>query len=267
MDQPPLLPEASPSPKPSTEGEAVPRMSLAARLLNVFAVPSDVFEEVKRSPNSVANWLVPTIVWAIVAALAAVIVLSQPAIQQQIREGQAKALDERVKAGKMTQEQADQASAITEKFMGPTILKLAGSITSVILSFVHVVWWAFLMWLMSRLMLRAPIGFIKALEVAGLAMMINVLGSIVGMLLIVNFGRMGATPSLALAVHDFDATRKSHLFMGAVNVFYLWQAGVMALGLGKLASVSFLRAAWVVFACFIVQETLLILIGLGQFAL
>jgi hypothetical protein len=242
-------------------------MSLAARLLNIFAVPSDVFEEVKGAPASVANWLVPALLSAIIGAIAAVIIMSQPAILQQLREAQTKAMDQQVKAGKLTQAQADQASAVVEKFMGPTMLKLFGTVGAVVVSFVHVVWWGFVLWLMSRWLLKVPIAFQKALEVAGLAMMINVLGAIVGMLLIVNFGRMGATPSLALAINDFDATRKTHLFMGAANVFYFWLVGVMSLGLAKLAAVPFLRAAWVIFTYWVLQETFFILTGLGQFAL
>src|SRR5258708_1665217 len=237
MDQPPPIQETSPNSQspPPPEGAAGPRMSLAARLLNVFAVPSDVFAEVKAGPASTVNWFVPALISAVVGALAAIIILSQPAIQQQLREAQTKAIDEKVKAGKLTQEQADQFAGIAEKFMGPTMLKLFGGIGAVVASFVHVVWWGFVLWLMSRWLLKVPIAFPKALEVAGLAMMINVLGSIVGMLLIVNFGRMGATPSLALALNDFDATRKSHLFMGATNVFYIWLVGVMSIGLAKLS--------------------------------
>jgi len=235
--------------------------------LNVFAVPGDVFEEVKATPTTVSNWVVPAILAAIVGAIAAVIILSQPAIQQQMREAQTKAIDAKVKAGKLTQEQADQFTAAAEKFMGPAMLKLFGSVGAVIFSFVHVAWWGFLLWLVSRWLFKVPVAYAKAIEVAGLAMMINVLGSIVGMLLIVNFGRMGATPSLALAIEDFDATRKSHLVMGAANVFYFWQIGVMSVGLAKLTSGHFLRAVWVVFGCWLLEDTFFILTGLGQFAL
>ncbi len=151
--------------------------------------------------------------------------------------------------------------------MGPTMLKIAGGGGAVVVSFIHVVWWGFVLWLLGRWFLKVPVPYPKALEVAGLAMMINVLGGIVGMLLIVNFGRMGATPSLALAVSDFDVTRKSHLFLGAANVFYFWLIGVMSVGLAKLAGAPFLRAAWLVLTYWILQESLLILAGMGQFAL
>jgi len=244
-----------------------PTMSLPARLRNVFAVPGEVFTAVKSAPHLTSNWLVPAICSALIGVIAAFIIFSQPAVIQQLHEQQAKVMEQQVKAGKMTQAQADQALAVMEKFTGPTLMKIIGGVGAVVVSFLHVVCWGFILWLMSRWLLKVQIAFPKALEVVGLAMMIGVLGAIVGMLLIVNLGRLGATPSLALIVNDFDATRKSHLFMGAANVFYFWQVGVTAIGLSKLAEVPFVRALWVVLAFYLLEESFFILIGMGQFAL
>jgi len=235
--------------------------------LNVFAVPGEVFAEVKAAPSSVANWVVPAVLFAIVGTISAMVIFSQPNIIQQIREQQAKVMDQQVKAGKMSQTDADKALEIMEKFTGPTMMKLIGAVGSVVVSFGRVAWWGLVLWLMSRWLLKAEIGFVKGLEIAGLATMISVLGSIVSVLLIVNIGKLGATPSLALAVSDFDATRKSHLFLGAANVFSFWYVGVVAVGLGKLSGVPFLRAAWVVCCFWLLQESLLILAGMGQMAL
>jgi len=83
----------------------------------------------------------------------------------------------------------------------------------------------------------------------------------------VNFSKLSATPSLGALVKDFDMTRKSHLMLGTVNVFYFWQIGVLSVGLAKLASVPFIRAMLFVLTCWILQELLLIFSGMGQFAL
>src|ERR1051325_3315093 len=264
MEEPPPLPESASHPP---EGPQPPRTSLPARLLNVFAVPGEVFCEVKASAASAANWLVPVLLLAISGAVSAVIIFSQPAIQQQIREQQSKVLDKQVQAGKMTREQADQAIGMIEKFTGPTMLKIFGGVAAVMTSFVRVFWWALVLWLFGKWFLKAQFDYAKTLEVAGLALMISMLGTIVTVLLTVNLARMFATPSLALAVHDFDATRKSHLFLGAANVFSVWQVGVFAAGLARLANVPFLRAAFLIFAYWFMQESFFILSGLGQFAL
>lgn len=261
MEQPPPLPELEPQVAPT------PTMSLPARLLNVFAVPGEVFTELKSLPVQTSNWLLPVICFAVVGVLSALIIFSQPAVIQQIHEQQAKAMDQLVKSGKMSQEKADQTLDMVEKITGPGLMKVYGSVAAVVASFLHVVWWGFVLWLLSRWFFGVKIEYPKALEVVGLAMMIAVLGAIVGMLLVVNFERLGATPSLALVINDFDLTRKSHLFMGAANVFYFWQVGVTAVGFSKLTGAPFLKSTWVVLTFWLLQESFFIMTGLGQLAL
>ncbi len=241
-------------------------MSLMARLMNVFASPGEVFEDIKTSPPATSNWFVPALIFALVGIVSSIVIFSQPQIVQQIHEQQAKKMDELVKSGKMTQAQADQAAAMAEKFTGPGMLKVFGSVAAVIGSFVRLLWWALLIWLMGKV-LKTPFGYGKALETAGVASMITVLGGLVTILLTVNFARMIATPSLALAVKDFDVTRKSHLMLGTVNVFYFWQIGVFSAGLARLANVPFFRAMPLILGCWILQELLFIFSGMGQFAL
>src|ERR1039457_44708 len=92
----------TPTPTPATPPMPPPATSLGARLLNVFASPAEVFEEVRTAPSTVANWLVPTLLSALVGLVACLLIFSQPAIVQQLHEQQAKAIDQQVKAGKMT---------------------------------------------------------------------------------------------------------------------------------------------------------------------
>lgn len=242
-------------------------MSLGARLLNVFAVPGEVFKEVKISKPSTANWLVPILVASVVGAISAIIMFSQPTIQQQIREKQERALEKQVQAGKMTRAQADQALAVVEKFSGPATMKILGTVGAVFYSFVRVFSWALALWLLGRWYLKIRFDYMKAAEVAGLASMIATLGAIVTLLLIVNLGKLFSTPSLALVISDFDERNKSHLLLGAVNVFYFWQAGVVSVGLARLASVPFARAMVGVFGVWIIWELILIYSGLGTMAL
>jgi hypothetical protein len=262
MEQPPPILE---TPPPATPKE--PTMSLTARLMNVFAVPGEVFEEIKATRASVANWLVPAAIASVVGALAAIVMFSQPSIRQQIREKQEQAFEQQIKAGKMTREQADQAMVMVEKFTGPTMMAIFGSVGAVVASFVRLFWWGLVLWLLGRWFLKARFNYLKAVEVAGLASMITVLGMIVSILLIVNMGKMFSTLSLGLAVSDFDETKKSHLMLGAVNVFNFWLIGVLGAGLARLAGVPFLRAALLVLGYWLVVSLLLILIGLGTFVL
>ena len=241
-----------------------PATSLAARLLNVFAIPGEVFAGVRVSRISIGNWLVPALLLALVGVVTVFVVVSQPAFQRQIHdltERQAKALDEQVKAGKVKQPDADRAMALTRAITTSASLKSLFSFGAAVVGATRVFWWGFVLWLLGRLFLKVRFGYPKALEVAGLGLMISVLGAVVMLLLMVNLPKLFSTPSLAFAVGDFDTNRQSLLLMGAANVFSLWLLGVLSVGLAKLAGVPFLRAAWFVFAAWAIQQSLLILGG------
>ena len=97
-------------------------------------------------------------------------------------------------------------------------------------------------------------------------MMVNILGGIVALLLVTQLGRAETASSLAVAVKDLDSARKGHLFGIATTVFAFWVVGVRSVGLARLADVPYLRAAWLVVACWMLQQSLLIITGLGQLA-
>jgi hypothetical protein len=266
MEEPlPVLESPRDVPKP-------PAMSLAARLVNVFAMPGDVFAGVKASHICVGNWLVPALLSAVVGVIAAIVIVSQPSMQRQMRDltdRQAKVMKQQVEAGKVTQADVDRALAIARAIFAPTTLKVLGGMAAALVGVARVFWWAFVLWLLGRLFLKVRFGYLKTLEVVGLGLMISVLGTIVTLLLMVNLPRLLSTPSLALAISDVDASRISPLLLVASSVFSFWLVGVFSVGLAKLAGVPFLRAAWFVLAAWLIQYSLVMLVagGLGLVAL
>ena len=246
------------------EAPPPPAISLAARRLNVFAIPGEVFAGVRASRISIGNWLVPALLLTTVGVVTAMIVVSQPAFQRQMRdltERQAKALDQQVKACKVKQPDADRAMALTRAITTPASLKTLCSVAAAVVGVARVFWWGAVLWLLGRLFLKVRFGYPKALEVAGLGLMINILGAGVMLLLMVNLPGLFSAPSLAFAVSDFDTSRQSPMLVGAANVFSLWLLGVLSVGLAKLAGVPFLRAAWLVFAAWAIQQSLFLLGG------
>ena len=258
--------QINPIPEPSADVPK-PAMSLTARLFNVFADPGEVFEEVKNSKPAVSNWLAPALIYVLVGVISVVVIFSQPAIVQQIHDQQAAAMDQQVKAGKMTQAQADQAVAMMDKFAGPGMLKVFGGVGAVLSAFVHIFWWAFVLWLMALLVLKNKIPFLKMVEIAGLATMIFVLGGVITTLLTIITGKLGITLSPALAISNYDMKNKVHLMVAALNVFNFWLIAVSACGLSRLTGAPFTKALlivgiyWLAFALFFIS------IGAGGFAL
>jgi hypothetical protein len=267
MNEPPKLEGAAPAPP-------VAPMPLLARMMNVFAVPGEVFENVRKAPTSLSSWLVPLVLAACVSVVSAQVLFSRPALVAQVRElqdrqmtQQREKLQKRVEEGKLKQAQADRALEGMEKMMeltsSPSFLKITGSISGAVFSMIQVFGWAFLLWLMALLLLRHRVLYPKALEVSGLALMIGTLGDVVKLLLQVNLGRSTATPSLALAVSEFDPGNRLHLVLGALNLVDIWMVLVLAIGLARLAQVPFARAAMLLMGFWILQEGTLILLGAG----
>jgi Yip1 domain len=256
-----------PVPEPQAFESPAPAMSLAGRLMNIFAAPGDVFDEIKAAPPRAANWLVPVLLTIVVGVISCFVIFAQPGVRESIHEQQVKALDQRVKQGKMTQAQEDQALQMMDRFTGPTMLAVFGSFGVAVNSFIAIFWWALLLWLFGRWFLKTQFPYMKAVEVVGLASMIILLGLVLTTLLSACLGRLYATPSLGLLVSNFDPTRRGHLLLGAVNPIYFWHTGLLALGLAKLSAVPAAKAAAIVFGYWILAELLLIAVGLGQWAL
>jgi len=258
MDQTPPIAEGPPPVPEST--------SLVSRMMNVFASPGEVFEEVKRTSNQAANWVVPAILAAVIGVVATLIIFSQPTVVRQIREQQEKAFEQQVKDGKMTRQQADQILAGMEKMMGPMMM-IGGSVGAVIVAFARLFWWGLVMWLIARWALKVEVPYLKAVAVAGLASLIITLGAVVQLLLGVILGKMMATLSPALVLKEFDFTNRLHFLLGAVNLFKIWTMVVLGIGLARLTGSSWAKATVLMLIYWVVFSLALVGMKLGQFAL
>ncbi len=259
--------EPPPALTPDPPAPVAPKMSLAARLLNIFAVPSDVFEEIRTSPHSAANWVVSALLGAIVGAISVVIILSQPAVIQKIREQQDQAIEKRmeklVQAGKLSRQDVEKQKELAEKISSPAIMKSFGAATAVAMSFARVFFWALVLWLLSRWLLRTRLDYMKLAEVVGLAAMIGILGAVVKLLLQVNFSNPTSSPSLAIFIREMDPRNPLHMLLGVLNLFDFWELAVIALGVAKLAGTSFGRAGFAVIGFWAVWSSILIVVSAG----
>jgi hypothetical protein len=236
---------------PTPESPSAPATSLAGRLINVFAAPGEVFGEVKTAAPSVANWLVPAILFMVLSWLSAALIFSQPAIRQQISELSTKAIDRQVEKGKMSSAQADQARAAAEK-IGSVGYEIGAAVVPVFAAFGSPFFGGLILWLVGSFALKGPFPYMKGVEVAGLSGMIVALSIIVKTLLILITGNLFASPSLALVIKDFDPQNTVHSLLAMMDVMVLWLLTVRAIGLSRLSGASFGKAAAWIFGIWIV---------------
>ena len=231
----------------AAENATVPPTSLMSRLTNIFVSPSEVFDEVKTSPPVPANWIVPLSISMVVGIIFTMVVFSQPAVIQHMKDAQEKAMQQKVTDGSMTQQQADQALEVTQKYMTPSFMKVFGILGSIVASAFGLFLLASVLWLIGRFVLGGRFSYMKAVEVTGLAMMIGALGSIVTMCTVVIYGDMSMTPGPILLVGHVDAGNKVHALLSALNVMSIWNLAVLSIGAARLSGTGILKPVICIF--------------------
>ncbi len=220
-------------------------MSLAGRMFNILATPGDVFSQVKASKPNLWNWFAPAILLLVIGWIGATIIFSQDSIRQQLNEITARATEKQIERSHMSKEQAEQVRAMSEKVGG--IATTVGAygypvFEGVIMPLI----WGLVIWLVGTKAMRGNFGFVQALEVAGLALMILALDSLLKSLLVLATGNIFAAPGPSLLIKEFDPQNPLHSLMVKVDALTFWALAIRALGLARLSGRSFARAAaWI----------------------
>ena len=228
-----------PSPEPTQPASG----SFLARLTNVFVFPGEVFEELKSRPHSAVNWLVPILIACVVGVACSLVPFFTPSFAHQIRETQLKAIQEKIDAGKIPKEQGQEIIKMMDRVMSSPLVKVAGGASGAVTAVAGPCLAALVVWLLGKAAFQASFGYLKALEICGLASLIATLGQVVRILLALGMNNMFATPGPMVLIHDYNPLNLLHLVAAMLNVMSIWHVGVLAVGLARLSGVSWLRAA------------------------
>ncbi len=238
--------------QPPTEPPPAPSPSLASRLANVIAAPHDAFADLLTTPARAAHWLVPALLLALVGTVCGLLVLSQPAIAQQMKEVRDQAIHKKVAEGEIQSEQAAQAIATLDR-LGPIMATAGTTIGSALDGFARPFIAAVILWLLATKLFKSPLPYLKAVEAAGLASIVLVLGRLANGLIALALGNVFMNASPILLVNPVDFSKPSHLLLASLDAFALWYVALLALALSHLAQVRFLPAAtaclvaWILF--------------------
>lgn len=244
-------------PAPKSQG-------FGSTVMNVFSSPGEAFEGLRESESKASFWLLPLIILIVLASATTAIMFSNDTLKSQILESRDQAIQKQVDSGKMTQEQADQAKSQMENMGGMFIaIGIIGSILFLSVMFFGA---SLALWLVSKLIFKSTAGYSKYLEMYGISNWIGILGGVVTVLMIVGLNSMYASPSAALAVYaTFDPMNTTHKILATINIFSIWQAIVVGIGVGKLgnksasAGIGVALGLWIVWA--VVQ---IFLLGFGR---
>jgi hypothetical protein len=233
------------------EPAAESTQSFGSRLINVYASPSEAFEGITAAPSKTKFWMIPWLASILLGVISVFLIFSNPALQQQIADTQARAMQQRVERGEMTQQQADMAQDQMESMGG--LMQIFGAIGIVFVITAYFFGGALIFWLVGKFGLKSPEGYGTYLAVYGTSAWIAVLGGIITLLMILGLGSLYASPGAALAVlSDYDATNSVHRILTRLDVFAGWQAFVIGVGLAKVTgkpsgtAIAYAMGLWVV---------------------
>lgn len=229
-----------------TEHEPEESSSIFGRMFNVYAAPGELFEEVRDAKPAHSNWLVPVALSILVGIVFSVAVFSQPDIVASVFAPQEEAIMAKVEAGDLTQDQADQQLNAMRQFQSGKLMMMFGIFGSVIGTGIFLVVIAALIWLLAGKILKGNVTYFKAIEVVGLAGMVNVVGGIVTLMIVLLKANIAAGPNPTLLLGNFDPANYAHQILAALNVITIWYLAVLAIAVSKLAKRPFGTAAlWV----------------------
>lgn len=192
--------------------------STFGRMLNVLAVPGEVFDEVAAAPANLSNWRMPTLLTCLTSLIA---YSARP--HDSWRAGE----------------------------------PLAGVIIILSATIIGSLWTGLMVWLIGRIYLKVRFPLRKALEVTGLAATATALGQVISLLMESAFGS-GTRPTLASLAPGLPAESALHQALDVFNGFHLWSAALICLGLSRLARVSIKESSFWVAGYWIVLRLALI---------
>jgi hypothetical protein len=209
-------------------------ISFTDRLANVFASPSEAFADLATTPNRTLTWLVPFLLFILFSIIFTYLLYANDTLKTQVFDLQTQGLHEAVQEGRMTQADADTARERLES-VGPGLFLLIGSLPAILFVSVYFFCGALFLWIAAKIVWKSPAPYMKHVELYGIASWIGLLGYVVTVLMIHGFETLYATPSAALAVlSDYNPFETSYRFLSALNLFSVWQASVVGIGLSKL---------------------------------
>ncbi len=263
-------PTTTPPAEPVTAEPAVKPMSFTEKLTNVFAAPGELFDNVRDTPPTASNWLIPLAIFIVIAIAMQQIIFHNPALVDQLKvqitQKIDKQIDDQVKAGKLTPEQVPQAREQAESMTNPASLFFVILTAGSLLIFTPIVLFAIALvyWLMGKSIMKAQAPYMKVVEVVGLVFFIGILESIITTIMAVGLENLHASPSLALAVMgNFSTENKLHLLLSKVNVFTIWSLVVTSIGLGHLFRRDVPKVMALVFALWVLWVVFTLLTGVS----
>lgn len=253
-----------------TEGENLSpqaeSISIGDAMAGVFSEPGNTFEAVKASVKK-NYWLIPLLILIAVSITSSFLVTHDEELVSEIKTQQKNAvkkrLDESVKEGKITREQADQQIEQTEKMFGSgmfVIFGMVGSVFGVLIIFFlkALVYWGLLK------AFKGSAGYGDIMNVLGLTSLITAIQLIVDTVLAIVMGKLLMNIGPVLFITEEAVGKSMFTFIANFDLINIWYTIIVGIGLAK---VSNLKSSLTIPFVFVLWLVWVLLTSFGPFSM
>lgn len=239
--------------------EPVKPMSFTDKMVNIFAAPGELFDDVRVTPPTPSNWVVPMLMFIVVAFLMSRVMFMNPLLVGQMTDMVQSGIDKMVESGKLTPEQAETAAEMSKP--GSTMFMIQQGVGILIMAPIVLFLLSLIYWLLGKWGMKGTAPFMKVVEVVGLTFFISIAENIVTTILMYVMDSITASPSLGAFVSNFDFQNKLHMALAKVNIFTFWDLSVISIGLSRIFQRDLAKVLVIVFALWIVWSVFSVLTG------
>lgn len=241
-------------------------ISLGDAMAGVFSEPGNTFTAVKSSQKK-NYWLIPLLILIAVSIISSFLVTNDEELVSEIKTQQKEAvkkrLDEQVKEGKMTQEQASQQMEQTDKMFGGTMFVVFGLIGSVFGVLVIFFLKALIYWGGLKLF-KGIAGYGDIMNVLGLTALITAIQLVVDTVLAVLTGKLMMNIGPVLLVTKETMSKEMFGLIANFDLINIWYLIIVGIGLAK---VSELKSSVTIPFVFVLWIAWVLLTSFGPFGM
>ncbi len=259
--------QATEESSPSLPEAPAENISLGDALAGVFSEPGDTFTAVKQSSKK-NYWVLPVILIILITLVSSFLVLRDEELSSEIRDKQKIAmkerLDEAVKDGKMTREQADKQTEQAEKFMSGSMMMVFGAVGAIFGVLIFFFLKALVFWGVLKLF-KGNASYVNVMNVLGLAGIITVIQLIIDSVLAIFMGKLLMNIGPVLLVSEASVGKSMYTFLANFDLINIWYMIVVSIGLARVAELKTSKTIPLVFGLWLIWVLLTSFGPLGMF--
>lgn len=215
-------------------------ISLGDAMSGVFSEPGDTYTAVKNSTKK-NYWLIPILILVVISILCSILVMRDEELVASIKEKQTQAikerLDEQVKEGNMTREQADQQMEQSEKMFSGGMMMIFGIIGSIFAVVVFFFLKALINWGGLKIF-KGTATYVDNMNVLGLASLITSIQMVVNTVLAVVMGKLMMNIGPVLLVSEASVGKNMFTLLANMDIINIWYMIVVGIGLAKVSNLK-----------------------------